>query len=554
MTSMDGRATGRLYGVGLGPGDPELVTVKAVRLIERAAVVAYHSARHGRSVARAIAAPYLRAGQVEEAFTYPVTTETTDHPGGYRGAIEEFYADCAARLAAHLDAGRDVVVLCEGDPFFYGSYMHMHKRLAGRYEAEVVPGVTSVSAASAVLGRPLVERDEVLTVLPGTLPPEALAERLAGTDSAAVLKLGRTFGGVREALAEAGRLDEAWYVERATGDRQRVAPLAEVDPASVPYFSLALLSSRVHERTRAELAGPVASAVAGSVASAVAGAAVAERSGGGPAEPATEPGGEPSGTAQEPGGEPGGRGEVLVVGLGPAGRDWLTPQAQAALAGADDLVGYGPYLDRVPANPRQRRHASDNRVEAERAEFALALAGRGRRVAVVSSGDPGVFAMAAAVLEVATEPRWKDIPVRVLPGLTAAQAVASRVGAPLGHDYCVLSLSDRLKPWEVIAERLTAAARADLVIAIYNPGSKSRTWQVAAARDLLLEHRSPETPVVLGRDVGGDDERVRVVRLADLDPADVDMRTLLLVGSSTTRVAARGGGDQVVFTPRRYPA
>ncbi|MFI6761833.1 precorrin-2 C(20)-methyltransferase [Micromonospora sp. NPDC050417] len=521
MTRVDsGTPVGRLYGVGLGPGDPELVTVKAARLVERADVVAYHSARHGRSVARMIAEPYLRDGQIEEALTYPVTTEKPEHPGGYRAEIEEFYADCAARLAAHLDAGRDVVVLCEGDPFFYGSYMHMHKRLAGRYPTEVVPGVTSVSAAAAVLGRPLVERDETLTILPGTLPAEVLAQRLAATDSAAIMKLGRTFGNVRAALAEAGRLDEAWYVERATTDQQRSAKLDEVDPETVPYFSLALLPSRVHERTRAELAGEAAPVT------------VVESS---PVEPA-------------------GLGEVVVVGLGPAGREWLTPQARAALDSADDLVGYGPYLDRVPANPRQRRHASDNRVEAERAEFALDLARRGRRVAVVSSGDPGVFAMAAAVLEVASEPKWTDIPVRVLPGLTAAQAVASRVGAPLGHDYCVLSLSDRLKPWEVITKRLAAAASADLVIAIYNPGSKSRVWQVAAAKELLLEHRSPETPVVLGRDVGGSGERVRVVRLADLDPAEVDMRTLLLVGSSTTQVVSRGGAGPVVFTPRRYPA
>ncbi|HWN33471.1 MAG TPA: precorrin-3B C(17)-methyltransferase, partial [Pseudonocardia sp.] len=139
------------------------------------------------------------------------------------------------------------------------------------------------------------------------------------------------------------------------------------------------------------------------------------------------------------------------------------------------------------------------------------------------------------------------------PGLTAAQAVASRVGAPLGHDYCVLSLSDQLKPWEVIAARLSAAAGADLVIALYNPASRSRTWQLAAARDLLLEHRAPDTPVVLGRDVGGPGERVSVVRLADLDPGDVDMRTLLLVGSSRTRTAERGDGDRVVYTPRHYP-
>jgi len=498
---------GRLYGVGLGPGDPELVTVKAARLIAEADVVAYHAARHGRSNARAIAAAYLREGQIEEPLIYPVTTETTDHPGGYQGAIDEFYADAAERLAAHLDAGRDVVVLAEGDPFFYGSYMHMHKRLAHRYEATVVPGVTSVSAASAVLGRPLMERDEVLTVLPGTLPPAELAARLASTDSAAIMKLGRTFEGVREALETAGRLDDAWYVERATTDRERQARVADIDPATVPYFSLALLPS------------PAATTFAAAEA--------------GPAEPRP--------------------GTVTVIGLGPGAREWLTPEAQAALAEADDVVGYGPYVDRVPANPRQRRHASDNRVEAERAAFALDLAKRGRRVAVVSSGDPGVFAMAAAVLEVSEDPQWKDVPVRIVPGLTAAQAVASRAGAPLGHDFCIMSLSDRLKPWDVIAARLAAAAGADMVIAIYNPASQSRKEQLVRARDLLLQHREPQTPVVVGRDVGGPQESVRVTTLGDLDPATIDMRCLLIIGSSRTRAVTRGDGSTQVFTPRTYP-
>ncbi|GAA0623145.1 precorrin-2 C(20)-methyltransferase [Sporichthya brevicatena] len=504
--------TGTLYGVGLGPGDPELVTVKAARLIAAGDVIAYHAARHGNSVALSIARGYMTGDQIEEPLLYPVTVETTDHPGGYRGALEEFYDGAAERLAAHLDAGRDVVVLCEGDPFFYGSYMHMHKRLAGRYPAVVVPGVTSVAGAAAELGRPLVEREETLTVLPGTLSPDVLATKLAAADSAVVMKLGRTFAGVRDALAIAGRLEEAWYVERATTDRQRIAPLAEVDPATVPYFSVALLPSRVHEATRAELAAP-------------------ER-------------------VQD---QPQSRGEVVVVGLGPAGREWLTPQAQAALTAAEDLVGYGPYLDRVPANPRQVRHASDNQVESERAEFALDLARRGRRVAVVSSGDPGVFAMAAAVLEVAGEDRYKDVPVRVLPGLTAAQAVASRVGAPLGHDFCVLSLSDRLKPWEVIETRLAAIAAADLVLAVYNPRSKARPHQLGRAKEILLEHRAPETPVVVGRDVGGAAEHVVVTTLGELDPETVDMRCLLIVGSSTTTATRRGDGRPAVFTPRWYP-
>jgi precorrin-2 C20-methyltransferase/precorrin-3B C17-methyltransferase len=343
-------------------------------------------------------------------------------------------------------------------------------------------------------------------VLPGTLPPDELAEWLATTDSAAVLKLGRTFPGVREAFEAAGVLDRAVYVERATTGRQRTAPLADVDPATVPYFSLALLPSPLNE------GNPRPGVVA-------------------PAAPAPVDG------------------EVTVVGLGPGARGWTTPEAADALAGADDLVGYGPYLDRVPANPRQERHPSDNRVEAERAAHALELAAKGRRVAVVSSGDPGVFAMAAAVLEVAERPEFAGVRVRVLPGLTAAQAVASRVGAPLGHDFAVLSLSDVRKPWDVVVDRLRHAAAADLVIALYNPRSKARPHQLGEALEVLRGVRDDGTVVVVGRDVGGPEEELRVTTLGALDPGTVDMRCLLLIGSSQTRVGPSGQ----VYTPRTYP-
>ena len=500
--------SGTLFGVGLGPGDPELVTVKAARIIGAADVVAYHSARHGRSIARRIAEPYLRPGQIEEHLVYPVTTGTTDHPGGYAGAMEDFYREAAERIAAHLDAGRNVALLAEGDPLFYSSYMHMHTRLTARFNAVIVPGVTSVSAASAAIATPLVTGDEVLSVLPGTLPVRELARRIADADAAVVMKLGRTYPQVREALSMAGRLDGALYVERASTDAQRVLPAAEVDEAGVPYFSLAIVP--------------------------------------GAGRPATSDTG-----AGRPATSDTGAGTVAVVGLGPGDTDWMTPQSRRELAAATDLIGYGPYLDRVPVRADQRRHPSDNTDEPERARLACELAQRGGAVAVVSSGDPGVFAMATAVLEEAKQ--WPDVAVRVIPAMTAAQAVASRVGAPLGHDYAVISLSDRLKPWDVIAARLSAAAQADLVLAIYNPASKSRTWQVAAMRDLLLAHRDPGTPVVIGRDVSGSRESVRVVRLADLDPVEVDMRCLLIVGSSQTQWYTAPSGD-TVFTPRYYPS
>lgn len=493
--------TGILWGIGIGPGDPELVTVRAARLIGEVDVIAYHSARHGRSISRATAAPYLRGDQIEEHLVYPLTTETTDHPGGYDGALDEFYAEAAERLAAHLSAGRSVGLLAAGDPTFYSSYMHLHRRLAERFEARIVPGVTSVSAASAALGDELVTGEETLTVLPGTLDVADLAARLRESDAAAIVKLGRTFAGVRRALEQSGRLESAHYVERASTTRQRVEPAADVDPDGVPYFSLVL--------------------------------ALPDRAAATPVEPAPTPG------------------EVVVIGLGPGPADLLTPQAAAELRAATDIVGYTTYVDRVPVRAGQRRHASDNRVESERAAMALDLAADGRRVAVVSSGDPGVFAMASAVLEVAAEPAWTHVPVRVIPGVTAANAVAARVGAPLGHDYAVISLSDRLKPWEVIADRLAAVAAADLAIAIYNPGSASRTWQVDAMREVLLAYRSPDTPVVIGRAVGSEDESVRTVRLADLAGSDVDMRCLLIIGSSSSVLVERAAGA-ALYTPRRH--
>ncbi len=250
-----------------------------------------------------------------------------------------------------------------------------------------------------------------------------------------------------------------------------------------------------------------------------------------------------------------GAGWLAVVGLGPGGEDWLTPEARRDLAEATDLVGYGPYVDRVPPGP-QRRHASDNRVELERARHALDLAAEGRRVAVVSGGDPGVFAMAAALFEALDDPAapaaWHRVPLRVDPGISAMQAAAARAGAPLGHDFCAISLSDNLKPWEVVLRRLRLAAEADFVIALYNPISRARPWQLGAAFDALRERRAPGTPVILGRAIGRPDERLTVTTLGAADPAEADMRTVVIVGASHSRLVPRADGPPWVYTPRRY--
>ena len=330
-------------------------------------MIAFHVARHGRSVSRRIAAPYLRDDQVEVALIFPVTTERCDHPQGYEAALAEFYDRSAASLAVHLDAGRDVAVLCEGDPFFYGSYMYLHERLAapvpdrGDPRRDVVLGRGRVGGDAAGQARRRPDRS-----LPGTLPPDVLAARLRGSDAAVVLKLGRTFDAVREAAERAGRR-RARRLRRAR-ERPRGA-----DGAAA--------TSRSRSRTCAATGARCA-----------------------PGRPSrdqrrcgAELGRDAAGNGRTD------RGEVSVVGLGPAGRSGSPPRRRPSWPRPSSSSATRPYLARVPVRPGQRRHASDNRVEAERARQALELAADGARVAVVSSGDPGIFAMATAVLEALDE-------------------------------------------------------------------------------------------------------------------------------------------------------
>jgi len=249
-------------------------------------------------------------------------------------------------------------------------------------------------------------------------------------------------------------------------------------------------------------------------------------------------------------------GRLAVVGLGPGDVRWLTPEADAALAAADALFGYGPYLDRAPVRDGQSRHPSDNREEALRARAALETAAAGTNVALVSGGDPGVFAMAATVCEqIESGPAaWRGLDVEIVPGITAMLAVAARVGAPLGHDFCALSLSDNLKPWPVIERRLDAAVQAGFVIALYNPISRARPWQLTAAFERLRRYLPATTPTVFGRAVGRAEENIAVTTLQAADPAGADMATLVIVGSAETRLVPRPGHAPLVYTPRSASA
>lgn len=247
-------------------------------------------------------------------------------------------------------------------------------------------------------------------------------------------------------------------------------------------------------------------------------------------------------------------GSISVVGLGPGNPDQMTPEALAAVTAAEDFFGYFPYIDRLNLRPDQRRHASDNREELARARAALEMAASGGKVCVVSGGDPGVFAMAAAVCEAIDEgpAEWREIDFSVVPGITAMLAVAARAGAPLGHDFCAISLSNNLKPWDVIEKRLVAAATAGFVMAFYNPVSKARPHQLGEAFDILRAHLPGTVPVIFGRAAGRPDEVIRIVSLAEAAGEMADMATCVIVGTVETRLIERLNQRPIVYSPRYF--
>jgi precorrin-2/cobalt-factor-2 C20-methyltransferase len=227
--------TGRLYGLGIGPGDPELLTLKAHRILTSVPVVAYPTSEDGKTVARAIVADFLKPDQIEVPMPVPFRVERSAQP---------FYDTAAANLAEHLQAGRDVAVLCEGDPLLYGTFMYLLNRLGGEFQTEVVPGISSTLAGAAMLGLPLTYRNDGLSILPATLDAHTLRDRLCQTEAAVIIKLGRHFTKVRAVLAELGWLERAHYIEYATQPNQQIRAIADVDPATVPYWSLILIPSQ----------------------------------------------------------------------------------------------------------------------------------------------------------------------------------------------------------------------------------------------------------------------------------------------------------------------
>lgn len=825
--------TGVLYGVGVGPGDPELLTLKALRILQAAPVIAYIAPERGKSLARSIVEGRFTGEKIEIAIPMPMHVDPSHG--------QQVYDRYASEIAAHLKAGRDVAVLCEGDPLIFGSFMYLLERLGGDYPAAVTPGVSAVAAVAAVAAMPLASRNDTLVVVPATLPEARLEARLRNADAAAILKVGRHLDKVRRVLRRLA-LTETRYVEYAGMAGERMSALDEAGDKA-PYFSMVLarkgknvavsppedaalvalgpsgleLARRLKEiLPGSRLHGPegagdvdvtfsdaaahfrtlfaqgtpivgvcavgilvralapliadkrseppvVAVAVDGSAAVPIVGGhsganrlarAIADATGGAAAvttagdarfglavddpppgwhclNPEAAKGivaallddrpvgltveaGEAgwlteSGASFAEGGDlsvivtdrveaspgnnlilhpqvlavgvgcergadstelielvkktladaglsaksaacvvsldlkadekavhaaaralgvparfftageleeltprlaspseavfkavgchgvaegaalaaagpdsalavakrgsrratcaiarapgvinpiPGRRqGRLAVVGIGPGNAAWRTPEATRVISEADDVVGYGLYLDMIgDLIIGKARHESKMTQEEKRARKALDLAAEGKAAVLVSSGDAGIYGLASLVFELLERedrPEWNRLAISVVPGVSALQAAAARIGAPIGHDFCAISLSDLLTPPDDIERRLRAAADGDFVVALYNPVSNRRRIWLPAARDILLTARPKETPVVLARNLGRDEEAVRTITLGELTSDHADMLTLVLIGNSQTRVTKRGG-NQWVFTPRGY--
>lgn len=498
-----------LWLLGVGPGDPRLLTLQARECLQQADLI-YH-AGPGDLLGRALAGvqPFLHPSQ-EVRCLYRLSMSAMAAQG------LTAYEPAADQIAAACRAGRRVAFLTEGDPTLYSTAGALAEVLSQKHpdiSCIWVPGVSSLTAAAARAGWCLARHAEMIRVVPGAYHAAHLPQLLAEESCLCFLKPAPVLPLLCRLLEAQPQTWEAVYIEEATTPGEWQTRDLRQALGRECYFSLVLLrrtSAPPSSRTR-------------SPASSTAEAAPSALS---PSAPAA--------------------GKVWVVGLGPGADDFLTVQAQRVLHQVTDLVGYEGYLERLKQLQLTATcHPFPLGAERERARQALLLARQGRWVALVSSGDAGVYGMASPLLEEAAA--FPEVAVEVVPGVTAATAAAALLGAPLGQDFVCLSLSDLLVPWPVIERRLEAAGQGDFVLALYNPASRQRTWQLARARDVLLRYRRPETPVGIVTAAGREHCQVRCTTLGELTGEGIDMETLLLVGNSQTR---RQGAYLV--TPRAY--
>jgi precorrin-2 C(20)-methyltransferase len=485
--------------VGVGPGDPELLTLKAVNVLRQAHVL-YHAgprANQGRAwdMIRAHVQPEQ---EVRVLLAEPMSAVSASNgKAAYRQGVEQIAADCRR--------GRDVAFVTEGDPTIYSTAASVWQLLAEvdpSIPIEIIPGVSSITAAAARVGWPLAQRDEMLAVVPASYQQPHLPALLDEFASVSFLKVASALPALEQAIRRSGPDRQAVYVENLGTAEEWITHDLSAAVGRKSYFALVLV-----RRKSERLPSPVAS------------------------------------------------GKLWAVGLGPGDPSLLTGQAMEALRTVEVIVGYEGYLKQLaPLGLQAELRGSPIGAEKDRAALALELAAAGRRVALVSSGDAGVYGMASLLLE--TADALPGLEIEVVPGVTAATAAAALLGAPLGHDFACVSLSDLLTPWNVIERRLEAAGQGDLALVLYNPVSQRRTWQLPRARDILLKHRRPETPVGLVDRAHRRGMRVWHTTLVELTPEGIGMETTLIIGNSRTRtvngrlVTPRGYNDDRLNEPR----
>lgn len=491
---MNKPTVGRFWAVGVGPGDPELLTLKAVRLIRRAAAVYHAGPADDRGRALEVVRAQLRPDQpTRTVLTASMAAAASENgAAAYRYGVEQIAVDCRQ--------GRDVVFVTEGDPTLYSTATAVWQllgELAPEIAIEVIPGITSFTAAAARVRWPLARKDETVAVIPAGYHAEQLARAVREFTTVCLLKPAQVLPQVRQVLDAIGSDRQMIYVENLGTERELVSQDWPTVLERKEYFSL-LLIRRMPDRC--------------------------------------------------PFKDPPRQGKLWVVGLGPGDPDLLTYQARKILESVDTVVGYSGYLRALaPLGLRAELAAFPLGEEPQRAARALELASAGKQVALVSSGDAGVYGMASVLLELASE--QPEVPIAIVPGVTAATAAAALLGAPLGHDFACISLSDLLTPWETIERRLHAAGQGDFVLALYNPVSQRRTWQLPRARDILLAHRRPETTVGLVDRAFRPGTRVWTTTLGELSADDIGMETIILIGNDRTRLV-----NGRLVTPRGYSA
>lgn len=487
---------GRFWAIGVGPGDPELLTLKAVKRIQRADVLYHAGPAPDQGRALEVIRSLLRPEQLKcVLLTAPMReVSASDWKAQYRPGVEQIAADCRS--------GKDVAFITEGDPTLYSTAAHVWQlleELAPDILIEIVPGVSSITAAAASVGWPLAQKDDLFAVVPANYHAANLQRLIATFSTVCLLKVPQALPAIEQALVRFGPEREAVYLENVGTQQQWIThDLSEMAGRST-YFSL-ILVRRVGQMDRSR--PPVA----------------------------------------------GGVGKLWIVGLGPGDPQVMTHQALDVLEAVEVVVGYEGYLRALsPLRLRAELRGSPIGAEAQRAAQALELAQSGKCVALVSSGDAGLYGMASLLLE--TAENLADVEIEMVPGVTAAVSAAALLGAPLGHDFACISLSDLLTPGEIILHRLFAAGEGDFVVALYNPISQKRSWQLLSARDILLQYRKPETPVGLVDRAYRPGTRIWQTTLGKLTSAGVTMETMVIIGNSQTRVV---NGRMV--TPRGYGA